>query len=43
MDVPVVLVFVHDHREHLSHAVIDALELPLPFGMIGARRNFSHA
>ena len=43
VDVPVVLLFVDDHRQHLSHGVIDALDATVAVGVVGARREFSHA
>ena len=41
--VPVVLPFVDDHREHLNHGVIDALDATVAVGVLGVRRDFSHA
>ena len=43
VDVPVVLSFVDDHRQHLSHGVVDALNATVTVGVVGARRDFSHA
>ena len=43
VDVPVVLSFVDDHRQHLSHGVVDALDATVAVGVVGARRDFSHA
>ena len=43
VDVPVVLSFVDDHRQHLSHGVVDALDAIVADGMVGARRDFPHA
>ena len=43
VDVPVVLPFVDDHRQHLSHGVVDALNATVTVGVVGARRDFSHA
>ena len=40
-DVPVVLSFVDDHRQHLSHGVVDALDATV--AVVGDRRDFSHA
>ena len=42
-DVPVVLSFVDDHRQHLSHGVVDALDATVAVGVLGAHRDFSHA
>ena len=42
VDVSVVLSFVHDHRQHLSHGVVDALDATVTVGVVGARRDFSH-
>ena len=39
----VVLSFVDDHRKHLSHSVIGALDATVAVGVLGARRNFPHA
>ena len=39
VDVPVVLSFVDDHRQHLSHGVVDALDTIVAVG-VGARREF---
>ena len=43
VDVPVVLSFDEDHHHNLSHGVIDALNVTVAVGMVGARREFSHA
>ena len=43
VDVPVVLSFVDDHRQHLSHGVVDALDATVAVGMVGACRDFPHA
>ena len=43
MDVPVVLSFVDDHCQHLSHGVVDALDATVAVGVLGVRRDFSHA
>ena len=37
MDAPVVLVFVTDHGEHLSHSMIDAFDASVTTGLTGAR------
>ena len=37
--VPVVLSFADDHREHLSHGVIDAFDATVAVGIVGARRD----
>ena len=42
VDVPVVLPFV-EHRQHLSHGVVDALDATVTVGVVGARRDFPHA
>ena len=42
-DVPVVLSFVDDHHQHLSHGAVDALDATVTVGVTGARRDFSHA
>ena len=42
-DVPVVLSFVDDHRQHLSHGVVDALDATVAVGVVGTRCDFSHA
>ena len=34
VDVPVVLPFVDDHRQHLSHGVVDALDAIVAIGMV---------
>ena len=34
VDVPVVLSFVDDHRQHLSHGVVDALDAIVAIGMV---------
>ena len=39
----VVLSFVDDHHQHLSHGMVDALDATVAVGMVGARRNFPHA
>ena len=41
--VPVVWYFVDDHREHLSHGMIDALDATVAVGVASARRDFPHA
>ena len=41
--VPVVLSFVDDHREHLSHGVSDALDATVAVRMVGVCRDFSRA
>ena len=43
VDVPVVLSFVDDHRQHLNHGVVDALDATLAVGVVSARRDFSRA
>ena len=43
VDVPVVLSIVDDHRQHLSHGVVDALNATVAAGVEGARRDFLHA
>ena len=43
VDLPVVLSFVDDHRQHLSHAMVDALDATVAVGVVDARRDFSHA
>ena len=43
VDVPVVLSFVDDHRQHLSHGVVDALDATVAVGVVGTRCDFSHA
>ena len=43
VDVPVVLSFVDDHRQHLSHGVVDPLGATVAVGVLGARRDVSHA
>ena len=43
VDVPVVLHFVDDHRQHLRHGVVDALDATVTIGVVCARRNFLHA
>ena len=43
VDVPVVLPFVDDHRQHLSHGVVDPLDATVGVRVVGARRDFPHA
>ena len=40
VDVPIVLFSVDDHRQHLGHGVVDALDATVAVGMVGARRDF---
>ena len=43
VDVPVVLLFVDNHHQHLSHGVVDAPDATVAVGVVGARSDFSHA
>ena len=43
VDVPVVLSFVDDHRQHLSYGVVDARDATIAVEVAGARRDFLHA
>ena len=43
VNVPDVLPFVDDHREHLGHGVIGALDAIVAFVVVGACRDFPHA
>ena len=43
VDVSVVLFLVGNHRKHLSHGVIDALDATVAVGMVRARQDFPHA
>ena len=40
MDVPVVVSFVDDHRQHLRHGVIGTLDAPVTAGVVGAVETF---
>ena len=40
MCVPVVLVFVADHGQHLCHGVVYAFDTAVPARVVGARREF---
>ena len=42
-DAPVVLSFVDDHRQHLSHGVVDAFDATVVVGVVGDRLEFLHA
>ena len=35
--------FVDDHCQHLSHGVVNALDVTVAVGVVCARRDFSHA
>ena len=41
VEIPVVLTFVDDHGEHLSHCVVDSFDAPT-VGVVGARGDFAH-
>ena len=43
VDVPVVLSFVDDHRQHLSHGVVGAFDATVAGGVVGPRRYFPYA
>ena len=43
MDVPAVMSVVADHRQHLSHYVVDSLDATVAAGVVGIRLNFPHA
>ena len=43
MGIPIILLLVKDHSEHLSHGVIHALDAVVAVRMIGACRNFAYA
>ena len=43
MGIPIILPFVDDHSEHLSHGMVHALDTAFAFRMIGTCRNFARA
>ena len=43
VSIPLILLLVDDHSEHLSHGIIHALDAGVAVRMIGACPNFAHA
>ena len=43
MNIPVILLFIDDHSEHLSHGVIHALDAAVAVRMMGDCRCFPYA
>ena len=42
VEIPIILTFVDDHGEHLSHGVIDAFDPTIAIWMIGAGSDLAH-
>ena len=42
VQVPVVLAFIHHHRQHLGHGVVDAFDATVATGVVSARGDLSN-